>query len=107
MYTVESTVAEKLHTLIIRHSDNSRSKDVFDLSYLMPKCSPDLLKTALAETVKFRGDKLPLDILSSLNQIDRDLLKRGWRSAVAGLKEIPDFDETFEQIMQWCKTIFL
>ncbi len=106
VYTIESTVAEKLHTLIIRHSDNSRSKDVFDLYHLMPKCNAEILKTALIKTFKFRGDEVPSDILSSLNKIDRDLLKRGWRSAIAGLKEKIDFDEAFEKIIVYCKSLF-
>lgn len=106
VYTIESTVAEKLHTLIIRHSDNSRAKDVYDLAYLLPKCNPALLKTAIAETFHFRGDTLPPDIPAALGKIDSDLLKRGWKSAVAGLKEQPDFDEAFTQITQCCKIVF-
>ncbi len=37
VYPVETTVAEKLHALIIRGSESSRSKDVFDLGLLLPK----------------------------------------------------------------------
>ena len=39
VYPIESAVAEKLHTLIVRSSDNSRSKDVFDLYFLLQKCN--------------------------------------------------------------------
>ncbi|MGA1871003.1 MAG: nucleotidyl transferase AbiEii/AbiGii toxin family protein [bacterium] len=110
VYTIESSVAEKLHTLIVRHSDNSRSKDVFDLYYLMPimpKCNHEILKQALSATFKSRGDPLPSDIPQVLNKIDKDLLQRGWKSAIAGLRERLDFDTIFEHVIKQCKNIFI
>lgn len=54
VYTIESSCAEKLHALIVR-PDNSRSKDVFDLYYFLPKCRKDFLEKAINESFKARG----------------------------------------------------
>ena len=36
VYNIETIIAEKLHCLIARSSDNSRSKDIFDLAFYLP-----------------------------------------------------------------------
>lgn len=105
VYPIESAVAEKLHTLIIRNSDNSRSKDVFDLYFLLPKCSIQILKEALSATFSSRRDLLPEKILPAVVNIDMFLLEKGWKSATAGLSETVPIEKAFETIIEYCKKI--
>ena len=46
VYPVETIASEKIHCLISRGSANSRSKDIFDLSFYLPKCDPDVLTSS-------------------------------------------------------------
>lgn len=103
VYTIESATAEKLHGLIVRHSDNSRSKDVFDLYNFLPKCNLNILCRAISATFKARKDTLPAKLSPVVAKIDTDLLERGWRSATATLKDKPKFDHAFERILLFCK----
>ena len=105
VYTIESSTAEKLHTLIIRGSDNSRSKDVFDLYHFLPQCNLTILNKALSATFSARGDKLPNSIANTISKIDRELLGKGWKSATAGLTEKVSLDEAFYQIIKFCEKL--
>lgn len=98
VYPVETTAAEKLHCLITRSLDNSRSKDVFDLSILLPVCDGKVLKKALEATFSFRGSELPSNITLHLKTIDTTTLQRGWNSAVADIQPRPKFEDTFSTV---------
>lgn len=98
VYSIELASAEKLHTLIVRGSENSRAKDVFDLYHFLQKCNIKVLKKALVNTFKTRGDKLPNNILSAIKSIDTSQLKRGWISAIASFDKNLDFEMVFNKI---------
>ena len=100
VYPVETTVSEKLHALIVRGSESSRSKDIFDLNLLLPRCDAQTLMRSLTETFRYRGDSLPVDLVQNIESINRRLLKLGWASAVADLPGSPDFDEEFDAVLQ-------
>ncbi len=106
VYPVETTVAEKLHALLVRHSDNSRSKDIFDLNLLLPKCNPQILNNALAATFQYRKDPTPKNILDHIKKTDLTLLKKGWASATSSIREPHDFDETFNKLIENLSVIF-
>ncbi len=105
VYTVESSVSEKLHTLLTRGSANSRSKDVYDLNTFLPQCDIGILKEALIMTFKARNDKLPASFLKEVSGIDTLLLERGWKSAIAGLKNSVSIEEAFETIRKYCQLL--
>jgi predicted nucleotidyltransferase component of viral defense system len=105
VYPVETTVAEKLHALITRGSESSRSKDVFDLNLLLGRCTAAVLKRSLQETFRHRGNELPEDIIDHLERINRRILKMGWMSAVGDLPGPPDFDEEYGQMLQKLKKL--
>jgi len=105
VYPVETTIAEKLHALIVRRALNSRSKDIFDLWYLLPKCNPKILKEALDNTFKHRGDLVPISISHSLNTIDTTTLNRGWRSATVTIKTSESFNDIYEKVIQYCREL--
>ena len=100
VYPIETTVAEKLHALIVRGSQSSRAKDIFDLVLLIPKCHNDTLKKALSETFRYRGESLPSDIAAQVQKIDRNLLGKGWKSAVGEIRDVASFDETYANLVQ-------
>jgi hypothetical protein len=99
VYPVETTVAEKLHALVVRGSESSRSKDIFDLNLLLHKCDASTLLQSLSETFRHRGDALPGDLVQHLQGIDRRVLKMGWVSAVGDLPGALDFDEQFDSLV--------
>jgi len=100
VYPVETIVAEKLHTLVDRGGNSSRSKDVYDLHYYIPLANSKLMQTAIERCFAFRGTPVPSDMASFLSKIDLALLKRGWKSAIASLKDAPNFDEAFNVIVK-------
>ena len=100
VYPAETIVSEKLHALLTRGDVNSRSKDIFDLNLLLPKCDPERLKKSLQQTFHYRGDKLPNEIIGTLKQIDRTLLKMGWISAIKDIANAPSFDEAFDSLIK-------
>lgn len=101
VYPVETIIAEKIHCLISRGSENSRSKDIFDLAFYLPQCDKEILKKALQNTFSYRGDSLPSNLAESIKGIDSVILERGWRSATALLPTRASFQDSFDQIIKW------
>lgn len=101
VYNIETIIAEKLHCLISRSSDNSRSKDVFDLAFYLPQCQKEVLFTALKETFTYRGDQLPPSISQAISEVNQEILIKGWKAATGLLKSKPDFNECFRFIENW------
>ena len=106
VYPVETIIAEKLQTLIERGDDNSRAKDVFDLYYYLPKADAKILLEAIKRCFEFRGTEVPSDPTEFLAAIDQTLLKRGWKNALATIKNPPTFEEAFDSILEELKRIF-
>lgn len=104
VYPVETTVAEKLHALVVRGSASSRSKDIFDLNLLLGKCNAQNLKKSITETFLYRGDEVPRSLSAHLRKIDRTLLKMGWLSAVVDLTPVPDFDDSFDWVITFLES---
>lgn len=100
VYPIETIVAEKLHALCQRGSFSSRSKDIYDLHLFLPRCDATKLKDAIASSFQYRGTAIPQDWHASLSQIDRTLLKKGWRSAVGDIAGAPAFEQAFEVVLQ-------
>ena len=100
VYPVETIVAEKLQTLVVRGGDNSRAKDIYDLYCHLPNCSDAVLGRAIEECFSFRQTKIPADIYDFLKKLDRTLLKKGWKSATSSLHSTPTFDEAFLAIIE-------
>jgi hypothetical protein len=106
VYPPETTVSEKLHAMITLGDANSRSKDLFDINFLLPKCNADLLQFALLNTFKSRKDDPPKDLINQIKKIDTAVLRRGWRRAIGGLAEENNFDETFAKMIKKLEEIF-
>lgn len=103
VYPVETVCSEKLHTLIARGANNSRSKDVYDLAFLLPQCNTSNLKTALARTFSYRETPLPASLHAVLITTDTYLLESGWKKAIAAIGKKVDFRETISTVLQFLR----
>lgn len=105
VYPVEQIVAEKLQTLFERGSANSRAKDIYDLNYLLPKCTNHKsLMAAIRQTFKNRSTDLPENFVKEARAIDRDLLTSAWGS-VQLIDSALQFDEVWKSMMVHLKRI--
>jgi len=79
VYPIEFIVAEKIETLIVRGSANSRAKDVYDLVRLLPKCqNRKTLKEAIVATFSHRKTLVPESFQGAIKAIDTAILKAAW-----------------------------
>jgi len=69
-YRPETTIAEKVHALVVLGSKNSRMRDFYDLDALAGSMSFDgpLLAEALRATFERRGTPVPVDLPHGLTQ---------------------------------------
>jgi len=100
VYPIETIIAEKMHALISHGDINSRSKDVYDLAFLLPKADADILGQALKRCFEFRETELPDSFTTILKSMDTKSLQRGWISATASVPDKPEFQSTFETLMR-------
>lgn len=99
IYPIEYIVAEKLQTLFDRGSANSRTKDVYDLIYLIPKCLNTIaLVSAINKTFANRGTEIPKSFAKRANDFDRTILAAGW-PGVKILSEKTDFETAWQSLM--------
>ena len=74
-YTIETTLAEKIETVLTRGILNTRPRDFYDIKTLAESFKPDLqlLRVALHETCKHRGTLSVLDDpLSKIEELRTD-----------------------------------
>jgi len=100
VYPVETIIAEKMHALISHGDINSRSKDVYDLAFLLPKADANILKKALTRCFEFRETELPYSFTTVLKSMNTKSIEKGWISATASIPDKPKFHETFETIVR-------
>ncbi len=99
VYPIETMIAEKIHALVDLGKYNSRSKDIFDLSYFLPRAEKNNLFRSLEACFNYRETVIPKDLIQHLKTIDLSLLKIGWSSAVSGIKEAPSFEEAYQSFI--------
>jgi len=100
VYPAETIVAEKLHALISHGDTNSRSKDIFDLVFFLPKTRDQILIKAIKECFKFRDTALPESFAGFLENLDTIKLEKGWASASASVPEAPVFADAYQQLIE-------
>ena len=94
---LEYIFAEKLQTLVMRGSQNSRAKDIYDMSILAKELG-DLvyLTTAINDTFRNRSTELPGSFNDFLKSLKLDVLRKAWASV--RLKTSADFDHTVSDL---------
>ncbi len=99
VYPIEYIVAEKIQTLFDRGSANSRSKDIYDLIYLLPRCSSRAALTeAIKNTFENRKTQIPESFLDQARKLDTTILSHGW-PGIHILKEKPSFIEAWNMLL--------
>jgi len=101
IYSIEQIVAEKLETLFQRNIENSRSKDVYDLTYLIPRCKDkELLLSSINQTFKIRDTPLPTSFCeTALTFGDLSVLEVAW-PGVKTLEPKPAFSEIWKTLLK-------
>jgi hypothetical protein len=97
VYPLEYIFAEKLETLYLRGSANSRAKDVYDLGLIFSKI-PDhsALLRSIEHTFSHRKTSQPASFESEASLFDQSLLRSSWKSV-----ELSDESTSFE--MAWTR----
>ena len=102
VYPVETICAEKIHPLVVLGQENSRSKDIFDLSILLHRCDIITLKLALSKTFEYRNTLLPKNLFEFFSAIDTSMLYRGWNAATREIKPVqPDFKDCWDKVISY------
>lgn len=105
-YNLETIIAEKLETAVSRKTDNSRSKDFYDLyivfSLMMDSVDIDLLREATEKTFGYRRTELSVEsIITDLENIREDAgFKRRWDTYCKRNEYVDDvdFDDVIKKI---------
>ena len=106
VYPKETICAEKIHALVSLGDNNSRSKDIFDLSIFLPSVDRESLLRSIEHCFKTRQTKFPVRFLDFVQEIDLTMLRRGWKNAVNAVPTPPTFDEAFSVVLAELKKIF-
>lgn len=105
VYPIETICAEKLHALVTHGDQNSRSKDVYDLITFLPKTNLPTLKEAIHHCFDYRSTEVPESILTVLQNLDTDILARGWSHAVGSIREVLSFSDAYTKLLELIKDI--
>lgn len=106
VYPIETIIAEKIHAWVDRGKYNSRSKDIFDLAYLLEKADKNILNSAIDKCFTHRGTEIPENLVKHLESIDQSFLRKGWSSATSGIKEAQSFEDAYNKILNELKRLF-
>ena len=99
VYPVETICAEKIHPFILLGSSNSRSKDLFDLYFLLPKVDIVQLREAIRRTFEYRSTPVPKSFLRQFRTLDKRVLTLGWRAATVDIKPLPIFENCWDSVL--------
>lgn len=79
IYPLEYIASDKIHAILSRAGLSTRSKDVYDLSFILPQCDKAKLNVAITYTFNKRNTELGNTLYFSFENIGHDLLKSNWR----------------------------
>jgi len=105
VYPIETIIAEKIHAFIARDGESSRAKDIYDLSFYLPKANKEKLIKSLNECFQFRETKKPESFAKKMSSFSFSLTKSGWPKAVSSLGHNVSFDKSLEVVLSSLKKI--
>lgn len=104
IYPAETIVAEKLHALVAHGNQNSRMKDIYDLTILLPRCEDkNLLRRAIKQTFSHRATEEPKSFSKYWRDLDKTILKRSSGAVYAATGSIPKFDDLDQELAKVLK----
>lgn len=101
VYPVETICAEKIHPFVLLGSSNSRSKDLFDLYFLLPKVDLAQLREAIRRTFEYRTTPVPDSFFHHFSTLDKRVLTKGWRAATVDIKPLPIFENCWDSVISF------
>ena len=87
IYSPEMIIAEKLQTIIQSGESNTRTRDLYDINYLMPNVKKSLFKKSVNQVFKVRGTKIPDSFFNVISKQDTKRLKESWIKYEKNLEE--------------------
>lgn len=107
VYPIETIIAEKLHAFIFRDGGSSRAKDLYDLSFYVPKAKEKTLKKAIQACFKQRKTELPKSIFETMKFYDFFLVEKSWNKVTSVVSEKIDFESCLEKVLENLKKLNL
>ena len=101
VYPVETICSEKIHPFVLLGSSNSRSKDLFDLYFLLPKVDLIQLREAIRRTFQYRATPVPSSFFRHFQRIDKRVLTKGWLAATVDIKPLPIFEHCWDSVLSF------
>lgn len=99
VYPFEFIFAEKLEALFSRGSNNSRSKDIYDMQLIFKKCKDKkLLSKAIRKTFENRKTLIPKSFLATAQEFELSVLRGAWSSVELSNIEL-SFDSVWESFL--------
>ena len=90
-------MAEKIRSLFQR----TRSRDLYDIRQLADRVNRDDVKSILLKKCEYKGVVVDLSLLNQ----KRDQFAAAWNKSLRHqVREIPDFNEAFEKILEEIKS---
>jgi predicted nucleotidyltransferase component of viral defense system len=100
VYPFEYIFSEKLEALFSRGSENSRAKDVYDLSFIFEKCTnKKLLLKAIERTFSNRKTPIPDSFSETAENYDLFVMRRAWLS-VEFMTSTGSFDAAWASVLE-------
>jgi predicted nucleotidyltransferase component of viral defense system len=100
VYPLEKIFSEKLQTLIIRGTKNSRAKDIYDMVSIYPHClNGETLINAIRNVFKERNTEIPKSLTNFATDIDLTILRASWISVLIPQPRM-EFNEAWTQLLR-------
>ncbi len=107
VYPVETMIAEKVHAFIFRDGGSSRAKDLYDLSFYLPKADQKNLEKAIKACFNHRETDLPESVYETMKSYDFFLVKKSWNKVSSVISEKTDFESCLDIVLQNLKNLKL
>lgn len=100
IYPIEFIAADKVHAIITRAGLSTRSKDVYDLNFILNQCDKTKLRAAISYTFSAREMEISEPIYKTLSIIDNKNLRKNW-GKVEFKAETIDFDTCWRTLISY------
>lgn len=105
VYPFEFIFAEKMEALFSRGSNNSRSKDIYDMQLIYGKIKDKkLLRKAIQKTFENRKTPIPESFLATAQDFELAVLKKAWGSVELSTGDEP-FDDIWRKFLSVLRTL--
>ncbi len=98
VYSIEQILSEKLHALVDRGEDSTRSKDLYDINLLLKqKVNPARLKKRIDVVFKARETEVPKNFSSFFDNVSKKKLENSWSRVRRHLPDETKFEDVISE----------